>query len=43
MILKTLATEEMIEMEGLLDSRCTTTSITQELVDWMKLNTVKLP
>ena len=33
MILKTLDTKETIETEGLLDSRCTTTSISQELVD----------
>ena len=43
MILKTLETEETIETKGLLDSRCTTTSISQELVDQMKLNTTKLP
>ena len=33
MILKTLDTEEIIETEGLLDSGCTTTSISQELVN----------
>ena len=43
MILKTLDTKEIIETEGLLDSGCTTTSISQELVDRMKLNTIKLP
>ena len=43
MILKTLDTEETIETKGLLDSGCTTTSISQELVDQMKLNTIKLP
>ena len=42
-ILKTLDTEETIQTEGLLDSGCTTTSISQELVDRMKLNTIKLP
>ena len=42
-ILKTLDTEEIIQTEGLLDSGCTTTSISQELVDRMKLNTIKLP
>ena len=42
MILKMLDTEETIETEGLLDSGCTTTSISQELVDRMKLNTIKL-
>ena len=42
MILKTLDMEETIETEGLLNSGCTTTSISQELVDWMKLNTTKL-
>ena len=43
MILKTLDTEETIETKGLLDSGCMTTSISQELVDRMKLNTIKLP
>ena len=43
MILKTLDTEETIETKGLLDSGYTTTSISQELVDQMKLNTIKLP
>ena len=43
MILQTLDMEETIETEGLLDSGCTTTSISQELVNRMKLNTIKLP
>ena len=43
MILKTLDMEETIETKGLLNSRCTTTSISQELVNQMKLNTIELP
>ena len=43
MIINILDTEETIETEGLLDIGCTTTSISQELVDQMKLNTINLP